>query len=471
MDKNLVKKILITLGIVIAYKILTFIPLLGIDLAPLVKFFNVLAKTQSENSSYIMDIVYANRALARISVLSLGLSPYIFSCIVIQLLGKFIPFLKKDYSLPGQECREKIVKRTYTLTIILTAILAYSVSIWLENPNLFHGLTIVPSPGIMFRLTTVLSMVAAILLVLWLIKLINNYGIGNGLGILIVFQILLQYPRGISQLVQLSQNNILKSNDIVALLLLIAAAITIIWKTTTRVQKVPIKYSNSEVKSFIPLRFSWSGKLPIEIAQLLFFVPIVLQLSEVTFVYLSIYISAVLFATYFYTKVVFNPCSIESQMLKYGCQIESIPTGKTIQTYLYSIMKRNTLLIVLFLMGIIWLQTFYINLANIQYENSVFISGILLLVIIGVVYDIKCQLVSYFKMKETEELNWQIAYTAFDEIEAEIKKGFLKTKDISCVIEPLRFTWGMPIKTAVDEYRLYVPAAKLKEAVNILTLQ
>ena len=478
-DKELVKKILITLGIVIVYRLIAYVPLPGLNVNALINFFNNLARTQGGTLFGVMNI-FGSGALERLTILALGLMPYISSCIIVQLLGAFIPFFKKYYVMGGQEGREKIVKSTYCLTITLSAIQAFFISVWLENPSRFQGLSLVVSPGWGFRVTTVLSIVAGVLLLLWLAKLINNYGIGNGIAILVVFGILSRVPTVVYQLVVLHKNYQLTGNRLILLLLVLVASVAVIWLITKSTQKIPIKYNNAKTKNSITLRFSWAGKVPLGFAQSIILFPATIaaltpslnnfatQFSKGGGLYTILHSILVVFFTYFYIAVVFRPREIANNMRRYNCQIENVAAEKEAEKYLDAKMTKNTMITALFLIAVALLPGLYGKVFGLPYLVIAFIGGASLLIIIGVFYDLKCQIESHFAMKESNKGEWGIAYIAFDEIEAEIKKGFLETKEIPCVIEPLRFTWGMPIRTAVDQYRLYTPIGKREGLKKLL---
>ncbi|MCK5306736.1 MAG: hypothetical protein KAJ66_06340 [Candidatus Omnitrophica bacterium] len=468
-DKKMIKRILFTLGIVIVYKLLTFMPIPGIDIEALRASFN--------NSDNIARINIFNAGeLRRVSICALGLMPYFSSCILIMILGAVIPFFKRCYAMGGQKGREKIVKSTYYLTIALSLVQGYFISQWLESAN-FGGLSMVISPGWGFRIITVFSLTAGVFLLLWLARLINDHGIGNGVAILVLFGIVPKFLIIIGQFVQRD----LAGGQLFFLLVTFIASIAVTWLMSTSTQKVPIIYNNSNIKNSITLRFSWTGKAPIGFAQVVIFFPVTIAafcpwlnkfatlISHGGWLYTILYSISILFFAYFLIAVLFRPREISDKMKKHGCQIENVALGRETAEYLNSKMNRNTIVTALFLIAVGILPSIYSKtVCSVSYLTITFISYATLVVIVGIFYDLKCQIESYFAMKESDKGEWGVAYVALDEIEAEIKKGFLETKDIPCVIEPLRFTWGMPIRTAVDQYRLYVPSKKQEEAVKIL---
>ncbi|MCK4860170.1 MAG: hypothetical protein KAS87_06405, partial [Candidatus Omnitrophica bacterium] len=400
----------------------------------------------------------------------------ISSCIIIQLLGAFIPVFRNCY-INGQEGRKKLVRYTYRLTIILSIIQSFFISRWLENPTHFQGLNMVISPSWGFRITTILFLTAGVFLSLWLAKLINKHGIGNGIAILVLCGVISKLPAVVYQLVNLNSIHNLPTT----LLLIFIPSIIVIWLMTSAKQSIPVSYKDSDVQSSIILRFNWAGKVPLGFAQSIVLFPIALaaffpslcgmgrQLSNFSWLYIISFFALTVFSTYLYIAILFKPREIIKGLKKYNCQLEGVGAKKELEKYLDNRMKKNVLISVVFLAAIGVLPSMYQSVFSLPYLIINFIAGTALLIVIGVFYDLKCQIESYFARKEDSKIDkWGITYTAFDETEAEIKKGFLKTKGISCVIEPLRFSWGMPIKTVVDEYRLYVSVEKIEEAREVL---
>lgn len=478
-DKEMIKKILITLGIIVVYKLMSFIPIPGINLGALQKFFNMIKTTQG--STLLGMDMFSGEVMSRLTIFALGLIPYFSSCILILLLGSVTPFFRKYYVMGGQEGREKIVKSAYYLTIALSVIQAFFISLWLENPAHFQGLNIVSSPGWGFRIIAVVSITAGVLLLLWLAKLITKYGFGNGVAILVLSGITLNFLGRMQQLIMLHVNYSLIGQLIILLLILIVS-IVVIWLVTKSTQKISVTYNNSKIKNSITLRFSWAGKAPLGFAQAIILFPATIaafslslnklatQISRSGWLYTIVYPILIMFFTYFCIAIVFGLKNIINNMRKYNCQVENVALGGETEKYLDAKMTKNTMMTALFLIAVAVLPDMYRRIFKLPYSAVGFIGGTSLIMMIGVFYDLKCQIESYFTMKESHnEDKWEVAYIAFDEIEAEIKKGFLVTKGIPCVIEPLRFTWGMLIKTAVDQYRLYVPSRKRNESRELLT--
>jgi len=476
----MIKKILITLGIIVSYRLISFIPLPGINIGALQKFFNTIATNQNGTLFGISGII-GNGAMQRLTIFPLGLMPYLSSCIIIQLFGTFLPFLKQHYVRGGEEGREKIVKSTNYLTIALSAVQAFFISLWLENPNRFYGLNIVLSPGWGFRIMTIITLTAGVIFLLWLANLINRHGIGNGVAVLVMSGILSKFHAAIYQILSPYSKYYLGEIRLFILFATIIISVATVWFVTKASRKIPVSYQNSTLKTFIALRLSWPGKAPLAFAQTILILPVMMaafipflgnagaSLLKNGWIYTILYSIAIVAFTYFYTAIVFHPKEIVKNMQKYDCYIENVNPGNETAKYLNNRMKKDTVVTALFLIIIAVFPDLCIKQLRLPHTAVRFIGGLSLMLMTGVFYDIKCQVEAYFSMKERLDVKkWGIAYIAFDEIEAEIKSGALEARGIPSVVEPLRFTWGMPIRTAMDQYRIYTPLDKVKLARSCL---
>jgi hypothetical protein len=178
--------------------------------------------------------------------------------------------------------------------------------------------------------------------------------------------------------------------------------------------------------------------------------------------YTVIYLVLIITFSYFYAAIVFNPKYILSIANRYGYGLVKSKDGKD-EDYLDDNMSKVLLITTLFLVGLC-LTNLIMLFFKIPSLVASFVGGMSLLLAVGVFSDIVKQL-SFFKDKQDSGIkDWSICYIAFDEIEAKIKSEYLKAKGILALVEPLRFTWGMPIRTIVDQYRIYVPADRKEEA-------
>ena len=471
-DRGLLTRICITIGFIVAYRLLLCIPIPGIDMHGLKEFFSSLTRTSCQTT----ESLYSLSLMRRFSILAVGIMPYLSSCILIQILGTFVPFLKKYYGAGTDKGRQGIVKSTYFLTFVLCVIQAFFISLWLENPGRFQGLRMVLWPGWSFRILTVLSMTAGTFLLLWLADRMTKYGIGNGVAILIFSDIVLEIPEALSQI---ASPVIMSHVRLISLCICIGTG-AVIWKLTRAAQKIPIVQENSAATHFLPLRFTFSGRESIDFAQAIILLPAVMisffpggfrggYLPKEGVVYWAVLSLLLFFFTFLYAAIVYNPLQIVRLLKKYNFHIEDKDSEAGMVKYLQAVITRNALIATTLLAAVTVLPALYSIYLRLSYLVTAFVGGAYLLVLIGVFSDLQSQVEAYFTRKDARaDDHWQVVHIALDEIEAEIKRGVLVSKGIACVIEPLRFTWGMPIRTAVDQYRLYVQGNQKEEAIKLL---
>ena len=196
--EDLRKKIFITLSLLIVYRMGCFIPTPGVDTHALSQFFDRLTKTQGPTLLGIVNL-FTGGALNRLSIFALGIMPYISASIIMQLLTAVIPALEK-LAKEGKAGYEKINQYTRYLTCALCVVQGMFLALWLENPNNFQGIIIVPNPGAMFKFVTIFTLAAGTIFIMWLGEQIQERGIGNGISLIIATSIISRIPSSISQL-------------------------------------------------------------------------------------------------------------------------------------------------------------------------------------------------------------------------------------------------------------------------------
>ena len=176
--QELKKKILITLSLLIVYRTGCFIPTAGVDTFALSQFFDKIAKTQGQTLLGMVNL-FTGGALTRLSIFALGIMPYISASIIMQLLTAVIPSLER-IAKEGKAGYEKINQYTRYFTFVLCVVQGLFLSLWLQNPNNFQGIVIVPNPGLAFNLLTILTLTCGTVFIMWLGEQIQERGIGNG---------------------------------------------------------------------------------------------------------------------------------------------------------------------------------------------------------------------------------------------------------------------------------------------------
>jgi len=424
---DLRKKILVTLGLIAVYRIGTYIPTPGIDGAKLAQFFASLAQTSGGALFGIMNM-FSGGAISRLTIFALGIMPYISSSIILQLLTAVIPALEK-LSKEGEAGHKKIVQYTRYGTIVLAIIQSYFIALWLESPARFQGLQIVQFPGWSFRILTVITLTSGTAFIMWLGEQIQEYGIGNGMSLIITAGIVSRIPTALYQVWALfspfaPEKAQLAPFTLILMVIMLVGVVVGVIAVTQGQRKIPVQYAKRVVgrkiyggqSTFIPLRVNQAGVIPIIFAQsiILFpatiagFIPhkgfqaMAMNLTKGEWLYNSVYALLILFFAYFYTAITFNPIDISDNMKKYGGFVPGIRPGKQTAEFLDFIMTRITLPGAAFLALIAVFPSIISNWLKIPYLVASFFGGTGLLIIVGVMLDTMKQIESHLLMRHYE---------------------------------------------------------------------
>lgn len=424
---DLRKKIFLTLGMIAVYRVGTYIPTPGIDGAKLAQFFAQLAQSQGGALFGIMNM-FSGGAISRLTIFALGIMPYISASIILQLLTAVIPALEK-LAKEGEAGHKKIVQYTRYGTIILSVIQAYFIAVWLENPARFQGLQIVQFPGWSFRILTVITLTSGTAFIMWLGEQIQEYGIGNGMSLIITAGIVSRIPTAMYQLWSLfspfaPEKAQLEPFTLILMVVMLVAVVVAVIVVTQGQRKIPIQYAKRVVgrkvyggqSTFLPLRVNQAGVIPIIFAQSIILFPATIagfvphagfqkfasMLTTGEVLYNSLYALLIVFFAYFYTAITFNPIDIADNMKKYGGFVPGIRPGKQTAEYLDFIMTRITLPGALFLALIAVFPSIISGWLKIPYLVASFFGGTGLLIIVGVMLDTMKQIESHLLMRHYE---------------------------------------------------------------------
>jgi preprotein translocase subunit SecY len=410
------KRILFTLMILGVERIGTLVVTPGIDTTVLEEGFR-----QLQGTLFGLYDLFAGGAFSRAAVFGLGIMPYISASIIIQLLGSVIPFFQK-LQREGEEGRKKITQYTRYGTLMISAMQAYGVAIFLQNIELANGLRAVPNPGIGFIFMTMLSMATGTMLIMWLGEQIDDRGIGNGISLIIFIGIISRLPSAlVEEYTQFSagQRGLLSELFLLALALIIIASIVLITQGTRR---IPIQYAKrvigrkvyGGVNTHFPMRVNTAGVMPIIFAQAIMFVPstIITFFPESEFMdsvqrlfsydswfYWILYGAMVVFFTYFYTAIALNPVDVADNLKKQGGFIPGVRPGKKTSEFLDNILTRITLPGSIFLALVAIIPAILAKFAKIPYNLASFFGGTGLLIIVGVALDFLQQVESHLFMR------------------------------------------------------------------------
>ncbi len=414
---ELKRRILFTLGILVVYRFGGHVPTPAIDTRALGEFF-----VQAQNTLFGLYDMFAGGAFRKATVFALGIMPYISASIIIQLLGAVIPYFQK-LQKEGEEGRKKITQYTRYGTVLISALQAYGVSVFLENiPITQSGLLVVPHPGLGFRLLTMLTLTAGTVLIMWLGEQIDDKGIGNGISLIIFIGIIARFPNAVlDETQQLIAGNraLLMEIFLWGLMFLTVAAVVMLTQGT---RKIPVQYAKRVVgrkiygghSTHIPMRVNTAGVMPIIFAQSIMFIPstfgtffpnsefvssLVAVFDIQSWVYWLFYGVMIVFFTYFYTAIVFNPVDIAENMQKYGGFIPGVRPGKKTSEYLDYILTRITLPGSIFLAIIAIFPYFIMKYTNVSYNFASFYGGTGLLIVVGVALDTLQQVESHLLMR------------------------------------------------------------------------
>ena len=413
---DLRKKILITLLILTLYRLGSFIPIPGVSGSELKSFF-----AQQTGSIFDLLNLFVGGNFERASIFALGIMPYITASIVIQLLGSIVPYFEK-LRKEGADGQKKLNQITRYCTVALAAFNAITVTVGLVN---MHGATgpVVPQPNFLFHLTGVITLVTGTMIVMWLGEQITEYGIGNGISLIIFAGIIARYPEGFINLFRTRFNSVsgvITSLLAIAVMILATAAIIFV---TEAVRKIPVQYAKRIVgrkvyggqSTYIPLRVNTAGVIPIIFAQSILMFPATLitlfQGGEAEagsfwynmrvwftpghWVYTIIYVALIIFFAYFYTAIVLNPTEMAENMIKYGGHIPGKKPGKKTAEYISSVLTRITLPGAVFFALIALLPEIMTNVFRLPF----YFGGTGLIIVVGVALDTLKQIESHLIMR------------------------------------------------------------------------
>jgi len=423
---DLKKKIMITLGLVAVFRLGAFIPTPGIDSARLVQFFENIAQTAGGTLFGLFN-VFSGGAMQRATIFALGIMPYISASIILQLLTAVIPHLER-LAKEGEAGRRKIMQYTRYGTVMLSVVQSFFIALWLENPAHFQGELIVPNGGWAFRIITIITLTSGTAFIMWLGEQIQEFGIGNGISLIITAGIISRLPSAIGQLVGLiafsGEGGQIKPFTLLLMAVMFVGVIVAVILITQGQRKIPIQYAKRIVgrkiyggqSTYIPLRVNQAGVIPIIFAQSLILFPATIasivpndflqrmatSLTNRGLVYNIIYALLILFFCYFYTAITFNPIDVAENMKRYGGFVPGIRPGKATAEFLDHVMTRITLPGAIFLAIIAIIPTLISAGLKIPFLVASFFGGTSLLIVVGVMLDTVQQIESHLLTRHYE---------------------------------------------------------------------
>ena len=409
-DRTLRKRVLFVVFALLVFRLLSAIPIPGIDTLELSRFI-------SNNQFFGILNIFSGGGLSNLSIIMLGVGPYITSSIIMQLLTIMVPALKRMYHEEGELGRKKFTQYSRLLTVPLAAIQGFSLLAILESQNILVNLTAFD------RITNLVIVIAGSMLLMWLGELMSEFGIGNGVSLIIFAGIVSRIPAEVSQLIftfDISQ--------IPLYLLFIAAGALVIAGVvvvTEAERPIPVTYAKrvrgmkmyGGGSTYLPLRVNQAGVIPIIFALSLLLFPqmignflasssnavlssiskVLISFSQTSLLYAVLYFILVFLFTYFYTAVTFDPEALATNLQKNGAFIPGIRPGLSTSEYISKVLSRITLLGATFLGFIAVLPLIVRSLTGI---TAIALGGTALLIVVSVVLDLIKKVDAQISMRE-----------------------------------------------------------------------
>ena len=412
-DNDLRNRIIFTILILSIYRLGTYIPLPGIDSQGLQTLM------QSNQKGLLgMFNIFSGGAVNRMAIFALGIMPYISSSIIVQLMTGVSEYFKNLKS-QGEIGRKKITQYTRYGTVLLAAIQGYGVSVGLEGSS-----NVVLNPGLFFKLTTVITLVAGTMFLMWLGEQITQRGIGNGISLIIFSGIVAEIPRALAATFELGRTGALSVSTIFIIFLLLIGTVAFIVFIERAIRKILINYPKRQMgtkvyggeSSHLPLKINTAGVIPAIFASALLLLPVTfsnfaLSDSEIFVgfsslfsqgkpLYMLLYASGIIFFSFFYTSIVFNPKETAENLRKHGGYVPGIRPGENTAIFIENILTKLTTIGAMYLTLVCLMPEFLIS----KYPIPFYLGGTSVLIVVVVAMDTVSQIQTRLMSKQYESL-------------------------------------------------------------------
>ncbi|MEL7137431.1 MAG: preprotein translocase subunit SecY [Pseudomonadota bacterium] len=403
--KDLQNRILFAIGLLIVYRVGTFIPIPGIDTQQLAIFME-------QQAGGILGVfnMFAGGAVGRMAIFALGIMPYISASIIMQLMTSMVPELEK-LKKEGEAGRKKINQYTRYGTVLLATVQAYGISVGLEG----QGLAI--DPGLFFRASAVITLVGGTMFLMWLGEQITARGIGNGISLIIFVGIVAELPGALAQFFELGRTGQLSTLAILGVILLAIGVIYAVVYIERAQRRILIQYPKRQVgnklyggeNSHLPLKLNTAGVIPPIFASSLLLLPATIAgfsaqggdagiagtvaalLGRGQPLFLLFFASLIIFFVFFYTAVVFNPDDVADNLKKHGGYVPGIRPGKRTAEYLDYVLTRLSVIGAIYLVVVCLLPELLISELAVPF----YFGGTSLLIVVSVTMDTITQVQSH----------------------------------------------------------------------------
>ena len=412
-SNDLRNRIIFTIVILSIYRLGTFVPLPGIDPEQ-------LQTLMQGNLKGLLGMfnVFAGGAISRMAIFALGIMPYISSSIIVQLLTGVSDYFK-NLKAQGEIGRKKITQLTRYGTVLLGTVQGYGLAVGLES-----SANLVINPGVFFKISTVTTIVAGTIFLMWLGEQITQRGIGNGISLIIFSGIVAEIPRALVTTFELGRTGAISTLMIITIFVLLVSTILFIVFIERALRKILINYPKRQMgnkiyggdSSHLPLKINQAGVIPAIFASALLLLPITFSnfnfsgnetflnitsyFSQGQPLYMLLYASGIIFFTFFYTSITFNPTETAENLRKYGGFIPGIRPGESTALYIDNILTKLTTIGALYLTLVCLMPEFLI--AN--YPIPFYLGGTSILIVVVVAIDTVTQVQTRLMSTQYEQL-------------------------------------------------------------------
>ncbi len=414
---ELKKKIFFTLLMLAVYRLGCHIPTPGIDGAALSAFFS-----SKQGTLFGLFDMFSGGALKQMSVMALGIMPYISASIILELMTVVVPYLEK-LKKEGDQGRKKITQYTRYGTVILSMVQGFGIAVGLENMSSPGGVLIVPVGGWGFRLLTVITLTAGTAFLMWVGEQITERGIGNGISLIIYAGIVAGFPVAVANSFRLMGTGEITPFFMILLVAVMIAVVGAIVFVERGQRRIPVQYAKRVVgrkmyggqSTHLPLKVNTAGVIPPIFASSIIMFPatianfmsvdkfpwlqqVVNMLSPGHIVYTLIYVGFIFFFCYFYTAVHFNPVDVADNMKKSGGFIPGIRPGRNTAEYIDRVLTRLTFSGAIYVSAVCVLPNILIYNLHVPF----YFGGTALLIVVGVAMDTTNQIESHMLTRHYE---------------------------------------------------------------------
>jgi len=414
---ELKKRIFFTLCMLAVYRLGCHIPTPGVDGTALSAYFS-----SKQGTLFGLIDMFSGGALSTMSVMALGIMPYISASIILELLSVVVPYLEK-LKKEGEQGRKKIIQYTRYGTVVLSAIQGFGIAIGLERMTSTGGAMIVPVGGWGFRLLAVITLTAGTAFLMWLGEQITERGIGNGISLIIFAGIVARFFPSVFQTFELVRIDQISIFLLIIIVALMVAVVTFIVFVERGQRRIPVQYAKRVVgrkmyggqSTHLPLKINTSGVIPpifassiimfpatiasfIDVSNIPWLQYIIGSLNRGAVIYNLIYVVFIIFFCFFYTAVHFNPVDVADNMKRYGGFVPGIRPGKNTAEYIDRVLTRITFSGAIYVSAVCVLPQILITKFGVPF----YFGGTSLLIVVGVAMDTASQIESHMLTRHYE---------------------------------------------------------------------